>query len=397
MIAERVNQIGVSATMLVAAEAKKLKADGVDVINLSMGEPDFPTPHNIKEAGKTGIDENHTRYTINAGTVELRTAIQAKLKRDNHLDYKLSEIIVSNGAKQSVFNAIMATVNPGEEVIIAAPYWVSYPAMVSLAQGKAVIINAEEKNGFRITAEQLDEAITPNTKAFILCNPSNPTGSAYNKKELEELAKVCEKGNFYIISDEIYEKMVYDGFEFYSFATIAPQLRKRIILINGISKAYAMTGWRVGYTAANENVIQGMNKIQSHSTSHASAVSQYAAIEALAGPQYVVTEMLDEFIKRREFLYKELTSIEGITCYKPEGAFYLFPNISRYLHKHTQVLKVETSFDFAMHLLYEAHIAVVPGSAFGAEGFLRISYATSMEHLKEAVFRLKKALARLVI
>ncbi len=395
MLADRVHQIGASATMMVAAEAKKLKAEGVDVINLSMGEPDFPTPQNIKEAGKRGIDENKTKYTINSGTVELRTAIAAKLKRDNHLDYKINEIIVSNGAKQSVYNAVMSVVNPGDEVIIPAPYWVSYPAMVSMAQGKSVVIDTNDESGFKISAEQLAKSITPKTKAIILCNPSNPTGSAYTKDELIELAKVCGEGNFYIISDEIYEKLVYDDFEFLSFATIAPELRNRIILINGISKAYSMTGWRVGYTAANENVVNAMNKIQSHSTSHASSISQAAAMEALTGPQYVINEMLDEFKKRREYLFNELISIEGIKCYRPEGAFYLFPNISHYLHKASKVLKVDTSFDFAMHLLYEAHIAVVPGSAFGAEGYLRISYATSMENLKEAIYRLKKALTKL--
>ena len=396
MVANRVNEIGVSETMLISAEAKKLKAQGLNVIDLSTGEPDFPTPHNIKEAGKTGIDENHTRYTINAGTIELRTAIQAKLKRDNQLDYKLNEIIVTSGVKQSCYNAILATVNPGDEVIVPSPYWVSYPAMVNLAQGKMVVIESEEKNGFRITPEQLEKAITPKTKMFILCNPSNPTGSAYNKKELIALAEVAAKGNFYILADEIYEKMVYDGFEFYSFASIAPKLRNRIILVNGISKSYAMTGWRIGYTAANEHVIEGMNKIQSHSTSHPSSVSQFAAIEALAGPQYVIDEMFVEFRKRREYLYNELISIKGISCYKPEGAFYLFPNISKFLHKHLDVLKVDSSFDFVMHLLKEAHIAVVPGNAFGAEGYIRISYATSMENLKEAVIRLKKALSKLI-
>jgi aspartate/methionine/tyrosine aminotransferase len=395
LLADRVNLIGASATMMVAAEAKKLKSEGVDVINLSMGEPDFPTPQNIKEAGKRGIDENKTRYTINSGTVELRTAIAAKLKRDNHLDYKLSEIIVSSGAKQSVYNAVMSIVNPGDEVIIPAPYWVSYPPMVSMAQGISVILDTDDSAGFKISPDQLEKAITPKTKALLFSNPSNPTGSAYSKDELIALAKVCEEGNFYIISDEIYEKLVYDDFEFVSFATIAPELRNRIILINGISKAYAMTGWRIGYTAANENVVNAMNKIQSHSTSHASSISQEAALEALMGPQYVITEMLDEFRKRREFLYSELINIKGIKCYKPEGAFYLFPNVSHFLHRKSEVLKVDSSFDFAMHLLYEAHIAVVPGSAFGAEGYLRISYATSMENLKEAVIRLKRALEKL--
>lgn len=395
MLADRVHQIGASATMMVAAEAKKLKAEGVDVINLSMGEPDYPTPQNIKDAGKSAIDENKTRYTINSGTVELRTAIAAKLKRDNHLDYKINEIIVSSGAKQCVYNSIMSVVNPGDEVIIPAPYWVSYPPIVTMAQGIPVIIDTDDNSGFKFTPEQLKKVISPKTKAIIFSNPSNPTGSAYTKEELIEIAKVCREGNFYIISDEIYEKMVYDGFEFVSFATIAPELRNRIILINGISKSYSMTGWRIGYAAANENIINAMNKIQSHSTSHPSSISQEAAIEALTGPQYVIDEMLGAFRKRREYLYKELTGIEGIKCYKPEGAFYLFPNISHFLHKKSKVFKVDSSFDFAMHLLYEAHIAVVPGSAFGAEGYLRISYATSMENLKEAVVRLRKALGKL--
>jgi len=396
MVADRVNQIGVSETMLIAAEAKKLKSEGVDVINLSMGEPDFPTPHNIKEAGKKGIDENHTRYTVNPGTIELRTAIQAKLKRENQLEYKINELIVSSGAKQSCYNAILATVNPGDEVIIPSPYWVSYPAMVQLAQGKTVNIETTEENGFKISPEQLEAALTPRTKLLILCNPSNPTGSAYNKKELKELASVLAMNNCYILSDEIYEKMVYDGFEFQSFAAANPELKKRTILVNGISKAYSMTGWRIGYTAAEEHVIEAMNKIQSHSTSHASSISQFAAIEALTGPQYVIKEMMEEFKKRREFLYRELVKMKGITCYKPEGAFYLFPNVSACLHRHSDILKVDSSFDLAMHLLYEAHIAVVPGNAFGAEGYLRISYATSMENLKEAVIRLKRALAKLI-
>lgn len=395
MIAERVKDIGASPTMMVAAEAKKLKSEGVDVIDLSMGEPDFDTPNNIKDAGKRAIDENHTRYTLNPGTNELRIAIAAKLKRDNHLDYKINEIIVSSGAKQSVYNSILATINPGDEVIVPNPYWVSYPAMISLAQGKMVVIDTDESTGFKVTAEQLKNAISSKTRMFILCNPSNPTGSAYTRSELEALAEIVLANNFYVLSDEIYEKMVYDDFEFVSFPAIDPALKDKTILVNGISKAYAMTGWRIGYTAANEKVISAMNKIQSHSTSHPSSVSQVAAIEAVAGPQYVIHEMLESFRSRREFFYDALTSIEGITCYKPEGAFYLFPNISHYFSKKTEVLKVENSFDLAMHLLYEAHIAVVPGSAFGKEGYLRMSYATSMDHLKESIFRMKKALSLL--
>lgn len=387
--------IGASPTMMVAAEAKKLKSEGVDVIDLSMGEPDFDTPKNIKDAGKRAIEENHTRYTLNPGTNELRIAIAAKLKRDNHLDYKINEIIVSSGAKQSVYNSILATVNPGDEVIVPNPYWVSYPAMISLAQGKMVVIDTDESTGFKVTPDQLNAALTPRTKMFILCNPSNPTGSAYSRNELEAIAEITLKNNFYVLSDEIYEKMVYDDFNFVSFPSLDPALKDKTILVNGISKAYAMTGWRIGYTAANEKIVGAINKIQSHSTSHPSSVSQVAAIEAVAGPQYVIHEMLNDFRNRREFFYDALTSIDGITCYKPEGAFYLFPNISKYFHKKTDVLKVDNSFDMAMHLLYQAHIAVVPGSAFGKDGYLRMSYATSMDHLKEAMIRMKKALALL--
>lgn len=395
MLADRVKGIGASPTMMVAAEAMKLKSEGVDVIDLSMGEPDFHTPHNIKEVGKNAIDENRTRYTLNQGTIELRIAITAKLKRDNHLDYNLNEIIVSNGAKQSVYNSILATVNPGDEVIVPAPYWVSYPAMISLAGGKMIVIDTDESTGFKITANQLESVITPKTKMLILCNPSNPTGSAYSRNELESLAEVVRQNNFYVLADEIYEKMVYDNFEFTSFASLDNEIKKKTILVNGISKTYAMTGWRIGYTAGPENVVSAMNKIQSHTTSNASSISQHAAIEAVAGTQYVISEMLEEFRKRREYFLNALTSIKGITCYKPEGAFYLFPNISQYLHSKSEILKVENSFDFAMHLLYEAHIAVVPGSAFGKEGYLRLSYSTSMDYLKEAVYRLKKALGKI--
>ncbi len=395
MIANRVQEIAASATMMVAAEAKKLKSEGVDIIDLSMGEPDFHTPNNIKTAGINAIEENQTRYTLNQGTNELRKAISAKLKRDNNLDYNINEIIVSSGAKQSVFNSIFATVNPDDEVIIPAPYWVSYPSMVSLARGKSIIIHTDEKSGFKITPEQLQNAITSKTKLLILCNPSNPTGSAYTKAELSALAEIIIKNNFYVLADEIYEKLVYDDFEFISFASLSPEIKKKTILVNGISKSYAMTGWRIGYAASSESIITAINKIQSHTTSHASSISQIAAIEAVAGHQYVIHEMLAEFRNRREYFYKELTSIKGITCYKPEGAFYLFPNISHFLHKKSEVLKIESSFDFAMHLLYHAHIAAVPGSAFGSEGYLRMSYATSMDHLHEAIFRLKRALEKI--
>jgi len=392
---DRVNKIHVSPTMQVAAEAKKMKAEGINVIDLSVGEPDFPTPHNIKEAAKKAIDENQTRYTINAGTIELRKAIAQKLKRDNHLDYGLNEIIVSNGAKQCVYNSILATCNDGDEVIIPAPYWVSYPDMVSMANGKSVIINTKESDCFKVKPAQLESAITPKTKILILCNPSNPTGSAYTKNELEALAEIIKGKDFFIISDEIYEKLTYNNFKFLSFASINEEMKRRTILVNGVSKTYAMTGWRIGYTAGPQEIIEAINKIQSHSTSNASSISQAAAIEALAGPQYVISEMLEEFKLRQEYFHRELTSINGITCCNPEGGFFLFPNVSHYFNKSTAVFKIAHSFDFAMHILYEAHIAAVPGSAFGAEGFMRFSYATSIENLKEAIIRLKKVLPKI--
>ncbi len=395
MLADRVKEIGASPTMMVAAEAKKLKSEGIDVIDLSMGEPDFHTPNNIKDAGISAIEENKTRYTLNQGTNELRIAISAKLKRDNALEYNLNEIIVSSGAKQSVYNSILAIVNPGDEVIIPAPYWVSYPSMVSLAGGKSVIVQTDESTGFKVTSAQLNSAITSKTKMIILCNPSNPTGSAYTREELEDLAEVVLKYGIYVLSDEIYEKLVYDDFNFTSFASLGSEIKNKTIIVNGISKTYAMTGWRIGYTAAPENIISAINKIQSHTTSHASSISQHAAIEAIAGPQYVINDMLNEFKKRREYFYNGLISISGITCYKPIGAFYLFPNISRLFHKRSDVLKVENSFDFSMYLLYDAHIAAVPGSAFGSEGYLRLSYSTSMEHLHEAIYRLKKSLSKI--
>ena len=395
MASEVANRINESPTMKVSALAKKMRADGEKVINLSVGEPDFPTPDNIKQAAKKAIDENQTRYTINAGTVELRKAVAAKLKRDNGLDYDIKNIIVSNGAKHSVFNCILATVNKGEEVIIPAPYWVSYPDMVSIADGTSIIIDTKEKNGFKVTPEELENAVTTKTKALILCNPSNPTGSAYSKAELEKVADVCLSHNFYIISDEIYEKLTYGDYQFVSFPSLSEELKKRTLLVNGLSKAFSMTGWRVGYTAGPEDIIQAINKIQSHSTSNAASISQAAALEALIGSQDAVEEMRKEFEKRRDFLYNQLTSIKGITCYKPEGAFYLFPNISAYFNKSNNETKVKNSFDLAMYLLSDVKVATVPGSAFGAEGFLRLSYATSMTNLEEAVTRIKESLKRL--
>jgi aspartate/methionine/tyrosine aminotransferase len=395
LVSERVNRIEVSPTMKVAAEAKKMMAEGLNVIDLSVGEPDFPTPRNISDAAIKAINENHTKYTVNAGTVPLRKAIAKKLKDDNGVDYAINEIIVSSGAKQSIFNAVHSVIYDGDEVIIPAPYWVSYPEIVKLAMGKPVFVSTKEENGFRLTAKDLEAAITPKTKLLILCNPSNPTGSAYNEKELLALAEVIADKDIWVLSDEIYEKLVYGGFKTKSFAALGEKIKQKTILINGVSKSYSMTGWRIGYTAAPEPVVKGIDKIQSHSTSNASSISQDATLEALTGPQDAVEMMRVEFEKRRDYFHKELTAIPGFTCYKPEGAFYLFPNVSGFIGKKNDKYTINNSMDFAMYLLYEAKIAAVPGSAFGAENYIRFSYATSMENLVDAIARLKDVLGKL--
>lgn len=395
MIAERINKIGLSPTMKIAGRAKKMIAEGIDVVDFSVGEPDFPTPLNIKKAAKKALDLNYTRYTMNDGLIELRKAISKKLLDDNGLDYNVNEIIVTNGAKQAIFNSVLAVVNEGEEVIIPAPYWVSYPEMVHLAKGKPVIIQTKEENGFKLTAEELRNAITINTKAFILCNPSNPTGAAYSEKDLFELVSVLEKEEIVIIADEIYEKLVYNDFKFRSVASLSNAIKAKTIVVNGFSKAYSMTGWRLGYAAGPRKLIEACSKIQSHCTSNASSISQYAAIEALSGSQAEVIRMLGEFQKRRDFIVNKLNSIPGITCHNPEGAFYVFPNISSYFGKEHNGLQIRNSYGFAYYILNEAKVAVVPGDPFGAEGYVRLSYSTSMDKIEEGMRRIEEALAKL--
>ncbi len=395
-ISKRIHKIGTSPTMKVAALAKEMLARGENVIDLSVGEPDFPTPLNIKEAAKNAIDENQTHYTLNQGTIELRNAISQKLKRENGLDYSSNDIIVSTGAKQSLYNAIQSLVHDDDEVIIPAPYYVSYPEMVTLAHGQSIIISTTEETGFNMTPEQLEQAITPSTKVLILSYPTNPTGACYSGKELEVIAEIVEKKKLFVICDDIYEHLIYDDNEFTCFASLNENVKSRTVVVNGFSKSYAMTGWRLGYAAGPENIIQAMNKIQSHCTSNASSISQAAALEALNGPQESVYIMKKEYERRRNFIFEQINSIKGITCFKPGGAFYLFPNINYYFGKSTSIFRIEHSFDLAMYLLHEAKVATVPGSAFGAEGYLRISYSTSMENLKEGVERIKAALAKLV-
>lgn len=382
--------------MKVAQHALEMKAKGESIIDLSVGEPDFPTPENIKNAGIRAIQENFTKYTVNAGIIELRKAIVEKLKRENGLDYTPNNILVSNGAKHSIFNTVQSIVGDGDEVIISSPYYVSYPEMVTIAHGNSVIVPTTEETGFKFTPETLKKAIAPKTKLLILCNPSNPTGAAYTREELEALAPVLEENNFYILCDEIYEHIVYDGFKLFSVAALSDRIKERTVTINGHSKSYSMTGWRIGYAAANEELIKAMSRYQSHATSAASSISQAAALEALLGQQESVEIARKEFENRRNYFHNALTSIKGITCYKPQGAFYLFPKVDFYFKHSTSLFNVTNSFDLSMYLLHEAKVATVAGSAFGSEGYLRMSYSTSMDNLIEGVKRIKEALNNLL-
>lgn len=394
MISKRLSSIGASETLRISAKAKELAAQGIDVIDLSVGEPDFPTPDNVKQAGKRAIDQNVTRYTPSPGLPDLRKAIAEKLKRDNGVDYAPEEIIVSSGAKQSLYNVFMAILNEGEEVIVPAPYWVSYPHQVALAGGKPVILEANEGHGFRLTPAALESAITPKTKAVIINSPSNPTGAAYSGEELEALCSIAAEAGLVIIADEIYEKLVYDKFRFVSVASLGKQIKNQTVVINGVSKSHAMTGWRLGYAAGPKEVIAAMNKVQSHSTSNASSVSQMAAIEALRGPQTEVARMVVEFEKRRNFMVSAIRRLPGVSLVEPQGAFYVFPNVSAYYGKPGGTgAKISNSAALAEFLMDAAHVAVVPGSAFGNDRCIRLSYATSMEKLQAAVARITKALA----
>jgi len=395
ILAKRINNISYSPTMKIAAEAKLLIENGEDIIDLTVGEPDLPTPQNIKDAGIKAIQNNFTKYTTNVGTLELRKAICEKLKNDNSLYFSSDEIIVSNGAKQSIFTAIQTVVDADDEVIFSSPYYVSYPEMVKIAGGVSVIIPTDESTEFKITPQQLDAAITSKTKLLIICNPSNPTGSVYSKEELIELVEVIRNKNILILSDEIYEKLVYDDFKYFSFASIDENIKERTITINGCSKTYSMTGWRIGYAAANKEIINAMAKYQSHNTGNASSISQLAAFEALTGNQDSVSFAQNEFEKRRNYFWNELISIDGISCYKPKGAFYFFPNVQSLFGKSVDSFVIQNSIDFSTFLLRYAKVATVPGIGFGAEGYIRISYSSSIEKLKLATERIKEAVKKL--
>jgi aspartate aminotransferase len=391
-ISKRVQSIKPSSTLAIDAKAKTLKQQGIAVINFGAGEPDFDTPKNIKDAAIDAINSGFTKYCPVAGTLEIKNAIINKLKRDNNLTYAPEEIIVSCGAKHSLYNIFQATIDDGDEVIIPAPYWVSYPDMVILAGGKPVIIKTSDKTNFKITPENVEKVITSKTKAIIINSPSNPTGCTYSARELKTIAQICGKNNIFIISDEIYEKLVYDNFKFTSIAETTSETKDITIVVNGVSKAYAMTGWRIGYAVGPKNIISAMSKIQSQSTSNATSISIKAAVEALNGTQEYVESMKKEFKKRRDYIVERLNEINDISCAKPEGAFYVFPNISTLLGKTFNGKTINTDIEFADYLLDVAKIAVVPGSAFGAEGYIRLSYATSIENIREGIDRLEATL-----
>ncbi|MDD6393245.1 MAG: pyridoxal phosphate-dependent aminotransferase [Prevotella sp.] len=393
-LSDCLNRLAPSATLAMSQKSSEMKAAGIDVINMSVGEPDFNTPEHIKEAAKEAVDENFSRYSPVPGYMDLRKAVSDKLRRENGLDYSTSEILVSNGAKQSVCNTVMALVNPGDEVIIPAPYWVSYPQMVKLAGGVPVIVNAGFDQNFKMTAQQLEEAITPRTRLLILCSPSNPTGSVYGKDELEALANVIKSHDgLFVLADEIYEHINYVGHH-ESIAQFEG-MKERAIIVNGVSKAYAMTGWRIGYIAAPEWIVKGCNKLQGQYTSGPCSVSQKAAEAAYNGPQQCVEDMRQAFERRRNLIVSLAKDIPGLEVNVPQGAFYLFPKCSSFYGKSYQGRTINNSTDLAMYILEEGHVATVGGDAFGDPECFRMSYATSDDNIREAMERIKKVLAKL--
>lgn len=392
-LSKRVQAIKPSPTLSIDAKAKALKAQGIDIISFGTGEPDFDTPKNIKDAAIKAINQGFTKYCPVPGTLDLKNAIINKFKTENNIEYTKEEIIVSCGGKHSLYNLFQAIFDEGDEVIIPTPYWVSYPDMAILAGAIPVFINTSDKNQFKVNPTDIEKVITKKTKAFVLNSPSNPTGNTYTKQELEEIADICIKNNLLIISDEIYEKLIYDNFEFYSIAQISQQVKENTVVVNGVSKAFAMTGWRIGYAAGPKEIISAMTKIQSQSTSCPTSISLKAATEALNGNKKFLETMKLEFENRRNYIVDRLNKIKGISCLKPEGAFYVFPNISNLLEKEYNGKLINTDIDLADYLLEQAKIAVVPGTAFGAKGYLRFSYATSMENIIEGINRLEKAVS----
>ncbi len=397
IISKRARAISPSMTLAIDAKAKQMQADGIDVIGFGAGEPDFDTPDFIKQAAIKAINDGFTKYTPVAGTVELKKAVCQKLKEDNSLNYDISQIIISCGAKHSLFNAIFTLCDDGEEVLIPAPYWVSYEELVKMAGATPVIVNdLPEENGFKLTAQRLKEAITPKTKMLILNSPCNPTGAVYEKQELEALAEVIVEHKIFVISDEIYEKIIYDNKKHYSIAALHPEIADLTIVVNGVSKSYSMTGWRIGYAAGPKEIITAMSNVQSHATSNPTSIAQKAALAAISGQQDCITEMVAAFDSRRKYIVQRLNNIKGISCPMPHGAFYVFPNISNLCGKSFNGKPITDSFALTEFLLNEAKVAVVPGDAFGAKGYLRLSYATSDKNIENGLDRIENAVARLI-
>ncbi|MYL32778.1 aminotransferase class I/II-fold pyridoxal phosphate-dependent enzyme [Pontibacillus yanchengensis] len=385
-LAKRVQTLTPSSTLAITAMANALKAEGHDVIGLGAGEPDFNTPENILEAAQKAMYDGHTKYTPSGGIPALKEAIIKKYKVDHQLTYETNQVIVTTGAKHALYTLFQALLDPGEEVIVPAPYWVSYPEQIKLAEGTPVVVKALEENDFKLTPEQVEEAITDRTKAIIINSPSNPTGMLYSKDELEKIGEVCKRHNVFIISDEIYEKLIYGEGTHVSMAQVSEELKNQTIIINGVSKSHAMTGWRIGYALGDEKLIKAMTNLASHSTSNPTTIAQYAALEAYTSPQEKVEEMKTAFSHRLEKLYDWITDIPGVECVKPKGAFYLFPNVS----KAVEANNFDSVDDWVKALLEEEKVALVPGSGFGSEQNVRLSYATSLDQLEEASKRIRR-------
>lgn len=384
-ISDKISKIAPSITLSIDAKLKQMIADGIKVYGFGVGEPDFDTPKYIKDAAMEAIEKGLTKYTAAQGTLELRKAICDKMRRDHGLEYNPNQVIASSGAKHSLSNSFAAILNPGDEVIVPVPYWVSYTEIIKLNDGVPVLVPTKKENSFKITKEELMAAVTSNTKAILLNTPNNPTGSIYTENELKDIADVAVKNNIYIISDEIYEKLAYDGKKHFSIAQLGEDIKELSIVINGMSKAYAMTGWRLGYACASEKIIKAMSSVQSHAVSHPSSITQYASTAALNGPQDDVHIMIEQFAKRRTYMFDRLNKIEGIKCLMPDGAFYIYVDITNYMGKKLCGETINSSLDFAQILLEQGHVAVIPGAAFGTDNFIRFSYATSMEIIEKGL------------
>ncbi|OGW00897.1 MAG: aspartate aminotransferase [Nitrospinae bacterium RIFCSPLOWO2_02_FULL_39_110] len=394
-LAERVSRIKPSATLEIVAKAAAMKSEGIDIIGFGAGEPDFDTPENVKKAAIEALKKGYTKYTPVSGINSLKDAIIAKLQRENGLTYNRDEIIVSCGAKHSLYNIAQAMFEEGMEVIIPSPYWVSYPELIHLAGATPVIVNTSEEEDFLLTSEKFERAITKRTKALILNYPSNPTGATYDLERLEEIARIAVKHDIYIISDEVYEKLIYTDLRHISIASLGEEIKELTILVNGLSKTYSMTGWRLGYTAGQKTLITAMNNIQSQSTSNPTSFAQYGGIEALNGKQDDVFKMVEEFKKRRDYIVRRLNMMRGISCFNPSGTFYVFPKISYYYGKNFKGHTIRNSMEMTEYLLKEGHVAVVPGAAFGADNYLRLSFATSMKNIEGGLNMIEDALDRL--